>query len=530
MQSIAATDTGRKPTIKIKTVRPLSSLIALSLLLLMTPLLAATDDIQLPDIVIVGQTEKLPDTISLDQLLQRHWSLQDLSEFEYRPVISFEPVKPYQYILPPEHRAALTAKAGHDFGDYLSAYIKGIYASPENRWHRYSLTLQNETYKESRQTTNSSFIWFPALVTDNDSLSYRDKHPLYTALSFSLFEDETQFTNDIRHFGFGIGFNTTEEFLIFTDTYLSLALNHFTQERKDDDDSFNDLDLILLTTIPIRIDDVPFAHIPVKLSSVRKKEAVSIAFIINELFLFDNVGLYLVADDSSLLPSAIFNLDYHLNRQLSIHLDNTPFYESKPRTHYINDNPDIITNFDNPLTKTILNSTVSLNSNYLLPLSLSYNVRWNKDYHYYGINADSTLFQLQDTDLLEHNVTLSSAYHYRAFSVRIGTCYSLTDKDNIPFRAEWEHSLTAGWNHHNTSLSAKLSYLTGRYDTSGNSLNDPFLLDFYLRQRLTTNLALNIDLNNILGHEYSKYSLPPESEKSIPHTGFKAQAGLSWSF
>lgn len=509
-------------------------------LLSFNSILSGYDDIELPDVVIFGEAEKLPDTISLDELLRQYWSLRDHSRFEYRPFISFEPVRQYEKELRPEDQGIVSLSLGSDFDDLFLLNLRASYYQPDNLLHRYLMTVNSESFSGKRSWFNTAFSWQPdiAELLSLDEITASSKTEAF--LEFNSFRDQDIINNDIDSYRLGLHLKSGKtEYFNLLDIYL--AFNHIAQtvspaDAADTgfvniDTEETDIDVILKTTIPVGQDTDRQAKIPVTLSSIRDKQAMSVAYTLDEFFGFNDIGLYLMIDEDTVLPSIPFLFKHSLNNYSTIHFYNLPYYTKLSRFDIIRDNPDQNISFDLPVTKAPLNATLKLINDRFIPLSLSYNISRYKDYLYYE-SSDSLFFEMQNSYLTGQKINFSSAYHYNALTLRHSSSYLLRNRD-LPFEPEWEHSLSVNWNQNDTSVTKKITYLDGRKDQEENRIDESFFLNLNAEQKISKDLTLIIAAENILNTGHRDYLLPGSNsnpKKEIPSAGVTIRAGLTWNF
>lgn len=504
----------------------LSLLLILSLIVIITPQVHAGDDIELPDIIIVGEADRLPDTISLDRILRRHWTLNDISPFKYKPFITFHTIGDMEKRVADDFNGILCL----DIGSKYFAGIRGAYSSSKNPLHNYSLSLNTLSLISDRSQLNSKFIWSPRISSLDNQRQDNDPFVALKIEHNSFTDERGLFPNKINYKAIGIYLSqepVVNQF--FEESSMSVIYNSFDQNYEIDN-SLNDIDFSATTNINVFNRDKNQSYIHLDLSHIRRKFSTSIGFLKDELYYFDDSGIIVLADKKTVLPSLQLNFNHFFTRDFSVHWNNKPSIDKQRRIDLISDNPDQSISFDNEPTKTIINSNISLNFNFLAALTLSHNIRYHKDYYYYSQYGGD--FELESTDLLENIIKFSLAYHLDAFIFNLNSEYVQTN-EFIPFKPDWIHSLYVSWSYRNLRLSSEWDYKLNRQDINEEYLDDSLLINLYLQKKLPHDMSLNIALKNVLNSEYRKYQLDDSvvlNTGQIPQEKVRVQVGLSWRF
>ncbi len=485
------------------------------------------DSIRLPDIVILGEADKLPDTISLDERLRGYWRLESLRSFEFQPKITPDAVEHYA-----EETSGYERVLGLYAGNNDFVALRGVYNSEQEAWLSFNGNLANYSPDSNRTRKTVSFYWTPdyekfSISAGVNYFSYIDEHN-------TIWYNHDLKGNDVNHYGAEFEIKNYQSDSNNNDigSYkLKAAFNNYEQDTTVAK-SIIDIDFQLLASLGF---PSPLFSSEIDLAYVRENPSAKIGLVHRKFGDFNHPGLFLLADKNSVLPAPQFSFIYDLSSYFYLHLSNLPNIETHARHVYLLENPDQNIELTDRVTKTPLNAHISLNNDRLIPLTIAYDLKWHKDFLYYQYNYNNGLFSFEHTDILKQIASLKTAVHYKNFT--LGNVLSFTEYEKfIAFQPRWENRATIRWENESFAVWSDLAYIEGRRREDKYSMSNPILWDAHLRLRLTKNLTVNSSLFNILDRSYQKYDVmseiaAPESIiKEFPAESLSYFAGLSWTF
>ncbi len=507
------------------------------------------DEIELPDIIILGETEKLIDTISLEQRLRPYWNLDSLREFEYRPALNPEAPEDYEEFVE-ERNGYLSIFGGNRY--FMDFDV--MYQSPRTDLLTFYSSFKNREVVTGRPDRLFRAGWLPSYHQSDFALN----------ASYRMFSDEMEWLentntviNDLAHYTVSLSFlreDSADLPLPVKDIFIEAAFNNYQQETFNEDtniveEEINDIDIHGSMTIPLtrpfsffslHKDDTDQGGLSIPLEIVLLKKntfGINIGLRKDNLAMFDYLGLNIIADSYGIVPSVALHSKLDVNSYLRLILVNEPDIDSRTRSVFLLDNPDQNINMNKRLVKTPLNASLILENDRAIPLSLSYSIRWNKDYLFYGFSEMQWLFAQYNTDLLEQEISFSLAYRYRDLQLSNTLNYLIQEK-KIPFIPEWNNKTTLGWYGENSQIWCELEYIAERTDLIEENMDEVFLLSLSTRRQIISNLSVEAGIYNILREPYRKYELyesliaiPPSPYKNqIPEEPLSFKAGLIWRF
>ncbi|MEA2097054.1 MAG: hypothetical protein U9P73_10235, partial [Candidatus Cloacimonadota bacterium] len=226
---------------------------------------------------------------------------------------------------------------------------------------------------------------------------------------------------------------------------------------------------------------------------------------------FDEIGLWCAYDGDGIYPSISFNSKISLSKNLGIKFENNPTISTFSRVDGFNENllQNIIAS--NSQTKKILNSFVTLESDYVLPISIYYNASLEKA-HFMYIDEDSNGFYEQESiDCLIHNVGLKAAYEYGNIAATQNIEYKISE-EQLMFEPLLVSSTKLEFNKNLYRIGIDLQLLSGGVDDSDNNLDNAFMVNVSAFYKLRDNISILAEVRNLFNQEYKKYNNYIEEE------------------
>ena len=499
------------------------------------------EEIKLPDIIILGETEKLLDTISLEERLRPYWNLHSLQEFEYEPYLQPEPLVPYE-------------KKSKDYQGLVSLHggntcyynLRGMFRSFSNPLLTFYAELQNRQIEKERLDRSFQGGWLPSYNNLDFALGMT-YYTFQTEAKDPATENRVKI-NEQDHYGISLalespGFNNSP--VEVKDIYFRIAYNSYEQDLLINNlvdtppfvKSEKIADIDLHTKVSFAMEEsglsAPVEFLLVKQSSLGLNAGVRK----DDLSVLDYLSLHIIADRYALIPSIGFHSKLDVSPFVRFFLANEPQIDSRTRYDFMRDNPDQNLNLNKRLSKIPLNASLTLENDRLVPLSLSYALRWHKDYLYYGYPYQNYFIQVP-TDLLEQQLSLVLSYQWQEFLVRNSFEY-FNYGEEIPFLPQWQNNTTLGWFPRNFQIWSDLTFISDRQNIGGNDMEDALLLSLTARKKIIGNLTAELSAFNLLDQAYRKYELSepvvmhidqPPAVYQIPEEPLFVKAGLIWRF
>jgi hypothetical protein len=506
------------------------------------------EQIELPDVIIFGETDKLIDTISLEERLRPYWNLSTLEAFRYKPFLTPEQVKVHH-------------KSSKDDNGYLSLHggnelflnLRGRLHSLRNKWLAFFTELKYDEIIEDRLSRSFRICWVPEYQRSFLALEFFYSNYTETEKEHGMLIGDPSELYDLEITG--LSFSLTQKdsarlFLPYRDFFLKAAYTTYEQSSlplSNVKEKADDVDLQTRITLPIDDFEVAF---PLEFVLLKNNTlGFNAAIRKDNLSFLDHLALHVVADSYYALPALGFHSKLEMSRFIRFIISNDPQIDTRTRFNLLTENPDQFLAVNKRLVKTPLNGSVVFENDRFIPLSLSYNIRWHKDYLFYNDSNTQYFFTQNMIDLLEQQISFSFSYSYHHLQFRnnfdyylyketTGSSGNLTAKrDEIPFLPEWNNITTLGWFADSLTLRTDLKYIFGRKNLTGNDMPDVALLSFSGRKRILKSLSAELSVQNILQEPYRKFELseplivnPDTICNQIPEEPLQFRAGLIWRF
>ena len=444
---------------------------------------AEGDPLDLGNIVIQGETASLEDTLISIRNLDEYCLLSFTEQFEYTAYYSPMIIE-FPITYPVQKKIALQLKGGLDnFTSVRSAISSG------NIWHISADLLHRERSEDWKESIYS-LQWQPELNEHKMFLDFSNKEYI------SVF-GETKISGGYVSY--------MKEDLIIPqisdyswDVELKSAYHEFTQLQA----SATDFDIS--SNIGIHYNNY---HGNISANMLTQKVSGYFKAGISGLKFFDEIGLWCAFDEVGVYPSINLSSKIHLHKNLGLRLENKPTISTFTRADGFNENllQDIFAG--DSQTKKILNSFITLESEFVLPISLYYNASIERDHLLYYANvADSNgFYEQKDINCLIHKMGLKAAYEYGNITATQNMEFK-TSEEQLYFEPLLISSTKLEYNKNLYRIGIDLQLLTGGVDDNEKDLDNTFLVDFSALYNLRDNISILAEARNLLNQEYMKYN------------------------
>lgn len=441
------------------------------------------DQLDLGNVVIQGETASLEDTLSSDRNLEEYCIISSTEQFEYSAYYSpmiIEPPSTY----PAQKVSSLQFKGGME--NFTS--VNGVISSGDI-WN-FSADLFYRERAEDWKESTYSLQWQPEINEHKMILDFSNKEFGETKISggYVSYVKEDFVISQIPEFSWDID--------------LKSAYNEHTQLQDSIQASETDFDIN--SNIGIQYNNYN-GNVSVNLL----KQSVSgyCNAGVSGLKFFDKIGLWLAYDEDGVYPSVHFKSKISLFKNLALRLENNPTISTNSRIDGFNENllqNIVASNFQ---TKKILNSSITLESDYVLPISIYYNASLERDHLMYVENvADSNgFYQQKEIDCLIHKVGLKAAYEYRKITLCQNVEYKTSD-EQLYFEPLIISSTKLEYNKNLYRIGIDLQLLTGGVDNKEKDLDNTFMVDVSATYSLRDNISILAEVRNLFNQEYKKYN------------------------
>ncbi|NQT64996.1 MAG: hypothetical protein HQ554_02345 [FCB group bacterium] len=438
------------------------------------------DPLDLGNIVIQGETASLEDTLSSIRNLDEYCLLSSTEQFEYTAYYSPIVIE-FPITYPVQKRIAFQLKGGLD--NFTS--VRGVISSG-NIWH-FSADLLHRERSEDWKESIYSFQWQPELNQNKMIFDFSNKEYI------SVF-GETQISGGYVSY-------VREDIIIpqipalSWDIDLKSTYHEFTQLQSP----ASDLDIS--SSIFIQYDNY---HGNMSVNMLMQSVSGYCDAGISNLKYFDQLGLWCAYDENGVYPSLSLNSKIHLYKNLGLRLENNPTIATISRSDGFNENLLQDISAGDLQTKKILNSFITLESDYVLPVSLYYNASFEKDFLRYIANVNG-FYEQENIDCLVQKIGVQAAYKYRDFTLIQNVEYKTAD-EQLFFEPLLIASTKLEYNRNLYRFGFDLQLLSGGVDDNEDDLDNALLLDVSALYNLRDNISILAEARNLLNQEYMKYN------------------------
>jgi len=439
------------------------------------------DQLDLGNVVIQGETASLEDTLSSDRNLEEYCLISSTEQFEYTayysPMIVEQPIT-----YPVQKVTALQFKGGME--NFTGA--KGV-ISFGDIWN-FSADLFNRKRAEGWKENTYSFQWQPEVKEHKVMIDFSNKE-------FASNAGETEITGGyVSYLREDLVISQIPKFS--WDIDLKSAFNKFTQLQ----DSASDFDIN--SKIGIKYNNYN-GNLSVNL--LKQNVSGYLDAGISGLKLFDEIGLWCAYDEDGVYPSIQINSKISLIKNLGIRFENKPTISILSRADGFNDNllQDIFQG--DSQTKKILNSFITLESDYFLPVSIYHNASLERDHLIYSDDDSNGFYQHENTNCLIHKVGIKAAYEYREITAAQNMEFK-TSEEQLYFEPLFISSTKLEYNKNLYRIGVDLKLLSGGVDDSEDKLDNTFLMNVSALYSLRDNISILAEARNLFNQKYKKYN------------------------
>ncbi|MCK4311767.1 MAG: hypothetical protein KAW88_03420, partial [Candidatus Cloacimonetes bacterium] len=322
------------------------------------------NQLDLGDILIIGETSALSDTVSGERDLAQYWYVSEPQQFEFKAFFSFPEIQlPKPFALRDNLAIQIIG------GNYYFCDFRGVYSS--GNYLRFTTDFYCEKIEEDWKDTKYSFTWQPAFNNHNFNLQLlQDKY-----------ESES---GDTKIEGINLkydnNFISIRNFNSLTfDLGVKLCYNEFSQLVE----SAMDFDFLSYTKLKYEnyLGEIDFNLLKQSLSGDISAKVTNLSF-------FDEIGFWFGVDKEHIYPSIEFSTEFNPFPKLYLLLENKPQIGKVSRKDAFQQNNYQRIIMDKLQTKKPLNGSVALKYNCFIPFTLLYNISWNQDFkNYYSTGS-----------------------------------------------------------------------------------------------------------------------------------------------
>ncbi|MDD3049917.1 MAG: hypothetical protein PHR06_02105 [Candidatus Cloacimonetes bacterium] len=478
------------------------------LLLLFAPLfLIASDNLELPQVHIYGQTVVSQDSLRVNELLKPYYRLSNIDDFEYHHVFSAEQTEYLGYEQIRQKIISLKLYGGNNYlaGGNLLITTPYFLKSVESTFYRDEIRKDWEMYNFNSTVraayNNVDFLFFPYTGSHKTPLS--DKKISYSGMNVEMKLNSPWETED------------------FALESIQLAGN-VSESETSSQSSFDDFDFH---------SDVKFSFYPLSIDSEIKfqylLEEYSGSFQVShsDMYFFDMMGFSLFFCKKDILPSVVLKKEIKISNSFDFIFDNSPELSSFSRTDYLKENPYQHGYFSASQTMSPLNARIALSGYTTLPFTLYAKSKWQKNLPYY-LTGKNSLYSVEEADVFTHTFG-GDIFHSNQWLDFINSfqynIYDLEKYDSVPYQPEIINRTSLTVKIGNFRITAGGEYRAGIIDSRKEKMDDYYKLDSQLEWMFSSDLTFFAMTENLLDFKISKYEI-------LPYRQIQAKAGMILNF
>ncbi len=479
-------------------------------------LLFGQEDIQLPQVVITGETEIFADSVRKDTDLSRYWTLEEPAAYAYVFYPASEPESPEMPNL--SSSGLIQGFLGtRDYGS-LRALYRGEPVKEGLNPLNFSGDFRTINYDKGWETSSGNLHWMPSW-------------DLYSA---DVYYDWTRYDSDLQEYvtennGFGAILPGKKGVavgpLLAVDEQLEISFYTYRQSSEISglkDRDANDFNILYKGDIEVpRLSSG--SHI--ELGFLNNTITGNLSFFKKDFLTFKELGLWAGGDGRHIYPSIVFNWQKMIFYNTSLKILNQPYTGNLTRMQLIRRNPYQNIDIEKHQPKAPLNMTVAFEVDMLIPFTVWNRTTWIKDYTAYA-HTDSMLYEGFLTDVLWNRSGVDFSYTYQRFDFVDELTFNILqdeDGDRIPFMPMFENLFAITYNQEDWNLTLQAQYIHDRENEDETSMENVMLTNILGNWHFQPQFELSGGIYNLLNEEYREYRELPARETHF-------QAGICWYF
>lgn len=478
--------------------------------------ISAQDSLDLGDIFIYGESELLPDYFRIGKNVDNYWSIYDTEKFDYIPKVTL--YSPDKIEAAQEDTGNFSAMIGLGLPFY--GIGKLAFQSLDRPWLNLNLSYYHDQPSAKWRTNIYKAYW-------QNKIS---GHRISLYLNGGLFTvKDPPLETDLKDIG--VIYQTPEIELSDDLSIEKIRLKGSLLSVFQDSEGF--WDDITSEEIHYEVNtgwqaDRLSGELDFLYGSYGHAGAVSANTTLPPYL--DEFGVWLAADEDDFYASVNLYKEIQFANRMQLRIENRPLLVEGNRIQDFKENQLQWIDEDYRIGKAPLNSTVALLYNSIVPLTLSYNVRWEKDKGYlirdalYTDNTDNIYYQVyykNFTDLLKQTVSLQAAYSWHNIFLEIGIAHHIYDEE-IPFLPENKINTSITYEKGSLKTVWEANYIAGRindkYLQQDRDMDDALLFDLYGSYALGERVSVFAEIQNLLDEDYKRYvghNFPREKRRFI---------------
>ncbi len=486
------------------------SVIIVFLILLASVNLLAQQDIQLPQVVITGETEIFSDSTRKSTDLSSFWSLENPKTMQYAWYPESKAVEPKTQ--ESSSSGLLQGRLGnHDYGS-----LRFDYQEPVNSLLRFNGAFRTVNYDAGWEQSTGDFHWQPTF----------EEHQANVYFDWSRHDSRLQnYTTQNTGFGFTLKSNETKVVGPVSLANPYLLLEYYLHKQDTDiaglsDHEANDVNVLYGRDIGYRdIDN----HIEV--AYLKNMFSGSIRSIKKRFMGFDQLGVWVGGDGMHVYPSVWFVWQRQLLYQTNLKIMNMPYTDNLSRMQLMKQNPYQNIDMERHQPKAPLNLTAAFEIDTVFPITLYESIAWIKDEPIYA-HADSCLYEQLIDDVFWNRIGFEASYTYQRFELSNDFCYHIAQNDEgdrVPFMPAIDNLFSLTYREEKWDMSLQAHYLHDRENDDETSMENVMLTNILGTWRFQPDFELNGGIYNLLDEKYRQYRELPAQETHF-------ELGVCWYF
>ena len=485
-------------------------IILTTLLFIVSIGLMAQQDINLPQVIITGETEIFSDSTRKSSDLSSYWSLENPAGMQYAWYPESKALEPM-----PEDTSASGLIQGllgsQDFGS-----LRFDYHDDKSSPLRFSGAFNTMNLDDGWEQAKGDFHWQPTF----------HNHLADVYIDWSRYDSRLQnYSTQNTGFGFTLKSNETKVVGPVTLANPYFILEYYAHKQDSDIDGLDEREAGDINILYRR--DVGYRDIDSRIEVAYLKNMFSGSFNAhkNNFLGFDQLGAWVGGDGMHIYPSVWFVWQHQLFYQTKMKILNMPYTGTLTRMQLLKQNPYQNIDMEKHQPKAPLNLTAAFEIDTIFPITIYNTIRWIKDYPVYA-HADSCLYEQFIDDVIWDRIGFDASYTYERFDFVNEFSINIVqnkDGDRIPFMPAIEDLFSLTYREGQWNFTLQAHYLHDRENDDETTMENVLLTNILGNWRFYPDFELSGGIYNLLDEKYREYRELPAHETHF-------ELGLCWYF
>ncbi|MCD4796197.1 MAG: hypothetical protein K8R49_03370 [Candidatus Cloacimonetes bacterium] len=437
------------------------------------------NQLELGEVLIIGESQMPSDSVESFIDLAQFWKVSSISKLGFQPV--FSPPKMQHPSVGTNNNFAVNILCGnHYLGD-----IEGVYS--KNSFLNFTAGFHNKELTENWETTVFDLSWQPEFKEHSFDLNYE----------YNKYRCEN---GDTKINGLYLKYDCNSILLnLINPMTLDINIKSSYYEFTQLEDSAKDIDIVS----NFKIDQKKYCG-EIGLDLLKQTVSGKISGQVKDIYFFNKIGMWCAFDEDHIYPAIEFSAKFKILPELFLKLENKPEIGRTSRKDEFVENEFQYLYMNNIQTKKQMNAFAIVESEYLFPVSIYYNLSRNDEFRRYDM-LDKNYYEQENIDCQIQKIGFKACLKHRCFEFVQDISYTESDEE-LYFIPEVINTTSLCYEKNLLRFETQFKYLHDRFDDSSEKMDNVLLINLLGSYKLKENISIIANITNLLNENYKEFS------------------------